>query len=271
MLAGPREGPLVILLHGFPEFWYGWRHQIGALAEAGFRVLAPDQRGYNLSDKPRPLAAYSRDELARDVVGLMDAQGRERAILMGHDWGGAVAWWTALHHPERVERLVALNIPHPVAMARAMRGLEQLRKSWYMGAFQLPWLPEAFLSRNDFTPLLDLLRGSCRRGTFTDAELERYRQAFGQPNALRSMLAWYRAVVQRRSERLPAHEAQAPTLLIWGKRDAALGWQMAQPSVDLCRDARLELIPDAGHFVALDAPRRVNRLTLQFLGQPGAD
>ena len=263
--AGPTDGPLVILLHGFPEFWYGWRHQIGPLAAAGFRVVAPDQRGYNLSDKPRGLAAYSRDVLARDVVGLIDHFGAKRARLVAHDWGGAVAWWTALQHPDRVERLAALNIPHPVAMARALRGLTQLRKSWYIAFFQLPWLPEALLARKGYAPLLSVLKRSCRPGAVSSEDRARYREAFGRPGALHAMLAWYRAVVQRRTERLRSHQVEAPTLLIWGLHDDALGWQMAQPSIELCRDGRLETIEDAGHFVALDAPERVNALLLDFL------
>lgn len=263
--AGPSDGPLVILLHGFPEFWYGWRHQIGPLAAAGFRVVAPDQRGYNLSDKPRGLASYTRDVLARDVVGLIDHFGADRAHLVAHDWGGAVAWWTALQHPERVARLAALNIPHPVAMARALRGLTQLRRSWYIAFFQLPWLPEALLARKGYAPLLSVLTRSCRPGAMSSEERACYREAFGRPGALRAMLAWYRAVVQRQTERLRSRLVEAPTLLIWGLRDDALGWQMAQPSIDLCREGRLEMIEDAGHFVALDAPGRVNALLLDFL------
>ena len=271
VLAGPEEGPLVILLHGFPELWYGWRNQIAPLAEAGFRVVAPDQRGYNLSDKPRGLAAYTRDVLAADVVGLIDALGAEKAILVAHDWGGAVAWWTALQHSERVARLVALNIPHPIAMARALRGSEQIRRSWYIGFFQLPWLPERLLSRRDYSPLLSLLKKSCRPGAVTAEDLEVYRESFGQPGALEGMLSWYRAILQRRSLPLRNRKVRAPTLVIWGKQDKALGWQMAQPSVDLCHDGRLELIGDAGHFPTHDAPGRVNHLILGFLSSPSQE
>src|SRR4051794_28893294 len=138
--AGPGDGPLVILLHGFPEFWYGWRHQIEPLAAAGFRVLVPDQRGYNLSDKPKKIPAYNLDVLARDVVGLIDDAGAARACVVGHDWGGAVAWWLGVKHPERLAKLALLNIPHPLVMRRALRrSSEQRRKSSYMFSFQLPW------------------------------------------------------------------------------------------------------------------------------------
>ena len=262
---GPDDGDLVILLHGFPEFSFGWRKQIPALSQAGYRVWAPDQRGYNLSDKPQGLSHYTRDELASDVVGLMDHLGVPRATLIAHDWGGAVAWWTALKHPERVERLVALNIPHPLAMARALRRPAQLSKSWYMGFFQLPWIPEAALSRKGFAPLLDLMKRSCKPGVFTGEDRALYREAYSQPGAIKAMLSWYRAVAQRRLDPPTSSRIQAPTLLIWGKQDRALGWEMAQPSVDFCQDGRLEFIEDAGHFVALDAPERVNALILDYL------
>src|SRR5471032_562929 len=132
-LDGPANGPLVILLHGFPEFWNAWREQIPALASAGCRVMAPDMRGYNLSDKPRGLQAYRADVLAKDIVGLIDSAGRQTAVIVGHDWGGAVAWSVAMRHPERVSRLVVLNCAHPVAMLRRLRhDRAQLRKSWYI-------------------------------------------------------------------------------------------------------------------------------------------
>ena len=263
--SGPIDGPPLILLHGFPEFWYGWRNQIGPLAQAGYRVIVPDQRGYNLSEKPRGLKNYTQDELAADVVGLMDHLDLPRATLVAHDWGGAVAWWTALKHPDRVERLVALNIPHPLAMSRALRRPAQLCKSWYIGFFQLPWIPEAVLSRGEFAPLLELMTRSCKPGVFTQDERSLYREAYSQPGALKAMLSWYRAVVQRRLTPPRSSKVQAPTLLIWGRGDQALGWEMAQPSVDFCADGRLVFIEDAGHFVALDAPAQVNALLLDFL------
>ena len=265
MVGGPSDGPLALLLHGFPEFWYGWRHQIGPLLEAGFRVVVPDQRGYNTSDKPPHLEDFTRDVLARDVVGLLDAFGAERATLIGHDWGGMVAWWVALQHARRVERLVALNIPHPVVFARALRGARQLLRSWYIMLFQLPRLPEVVLTLRDHAILVGLLRRYTRPGALTDDDLLRYRRAFGQPGAVTAMLGWYRAAVQLKPERLRTREVEAPTLVIWGRDDPALGWEMAEPSTRFCRDGRAVVLEGAGHFVALDAPERVNRLLLDFL------
>lgn len=264
--AGPPEGPPVILLHGFPECWYGWRHQIAPLAEAGYRVVVPDQRGYNLSDKPPGLAAYTRDVLAADVVGLLDHLGVERGLVVGHDWGGAVAWWLACQHPERVARLAVLNLPHPIVFARALRTLRQARRSWYILMFQLPWLPEWLLGRKEAAALVDVLRGGTRRGAITAEELEVYRQAYQQPGALSAMLRWYRAVVRLRSSRLAHPRLSMPTCLIWGKQDTALGWEMAAPSMAFCDDGRLFLLEEAGHFVQHDEPRRVAELLLDFLG-----
>jgi len=137
--AGPADGELVVLLHGFPEPWWGWRNQIPALAASGFRVLAPDQRGYNFSDKPAGRGAYRMDTLARDIVGLIDATGRNRAAVIGHDWGGAIAWWLATYHPDRVRRVAVLNCPHPLVFSRILRrSPAQLLRSWYMFFFQFP-------------------------------------------------------------------------------------------------------------------------------------
>lgn len=145
--AGPADGPLVILLHGFPEYWASWRQQIPILASAGYRVWVPDQRGYNLSDKPAEITAYNLDQLALDVVGLIDAADAEKAFVVGHDWGAAVAWWLGIKHADRLEKLAILNLPHPAVLRRRFRThFSQLRKSWYMFFFQLPWLPERFLS-----------------------------------------------------------------------------------------------------------------------------
>jgi pimeloyl-ACP methyl ester carboxylesterase len=146
--AGPCDGPLVVLLHGFPELSYTWKAQLAALSEAGCFVVAPDQRGYATSDKPEGIRAYHLDELARDTVGLIDHYGREDAVVVGHDWGAAVAWWVALQHPQRVRRLVVMNVPHPTVFERTLRtNLGQLKRSWYMGFFQLPHFPERAITK----------------------------------------------------------------------------------------------------------------------------
>src|SRR3712207_5146322 len=170
--AGPPDGPLAILLHGFPEFWWGWRRQIGPLAAAGLRVVAPDQRGYNLSDKPPGVRAYDLDALADDVLGLADALGRQRFAVVGHDWGGILAWHLAGRDPERVERAAVLNAQHPGTMRGYARARpSQMAKSWYIAFFQLPALPEAMQRAADFAWLRNGLTRTSRPGTFTPEDL----------------------------------------------------------------------------------------------------
>ena len=263
--AGPKDGPMVILLHGFPEFWRGWRHQIPALAEAGFRVVVPDQRGYNLSDKPKGIAAYNLDELAADVIGLMDHVGKEKVFLVGHDWGGAVAWWTANKFPERLKRLVILNVPHHRVMNHNLRTNPiQKRRSWYMRFFQIPWIPEISLRTFNHRQAVHVLKNTSLSGTFSDSDLEAYRTAWGQKGAWTGMLNWYRAAFRYPPKRLASNKIEVPVMMIWGKKDTALGYEMAQPSIDLCVDGRLETIPDATHWVQHEQPEKVNRLMSQF-------
>lgn len=264
-MAGPADGPLVVLLHGFPEFWYGWRYQLSPLAEAGFRVWAPDQRGYNLSDKPGGVAAYAIGHLAADVAALIQTAGRERAIVVGHDWGGAVAWHLAEHFPERIERAIILNVPHPAVMLENLRrNPKQLRRSWYMFFFQLPWLPERLLTFRKGALLARSLRRTSRPGTFSDGDLNRYREAWLQPGAMRGMLNWYRAATRRSFSKAPTSAIRRPTLLVWGARDQFIGREAAQPSIDRCINGKLVFLEDATHWVQHEEPARVNQLMLNF-------
>ncbi|GAB4026527.1 alpha/beta fold hydrolase [Spirosoma koreense] len=259
--AGPANGPLVILLHGFPEFWYGWRHQIEALAEAGFQVWAPDQRGYNLSDKPTGVDAYQIDTLAADVVGLIQAAGRQKAVVVGHDWGAAVAWWTATVYPERVERLVALNVPHPAIMQRfTLRHPGQLLRSWYIGFFQMPWLPEALCRFGNWAMLVRTLQKSSRPDTFNDADFREYRAAWSQPGALTAMINWYRAALRKPPSRRAEVRVKVPTLIIWGVQDQFLKRELAQASLTLCDNGRVVFFEKATHWVQHEEAKRVNEL-----------
>jgi len=273
MEAGPADGTLVILLHGFPEFWYGWRRQIEALAAAGYRVWAPDQRGYNLSDKPPGLHSYRIDTLAADVIGLMDAAGAEKAYLVGHDWGGAVAWWVAAQYPQRLHKLVILNVPHHDILARYIRSdWRQTRRSWYIYFFQLPGLPEWLISLNGFRLFAQTLTKTSRRGTFSEADLEKYREAWGQKNALgqpaiRSMIHWYRALVRKKPVFRPGKRITVPTLLLWGARDAFLLAEMAQASIDRCDQGELIYLEKATHWIQHEEPDRVNAELIRFFGE----
>lgn len=264
--AGPPDGAPVILLHGFPEFWYGWRHQIPALVEGGFRVFAPDQRGYNLSDKPDAISAYNLDELARDVIGLIDSTGHPKVHLIGHDWGAAVAWWTAIYYPDRLDKLAILNVPHTSVMFKALRtNPVQMLRSWYIAFFQIPRLPEFMILSGDAMAGISALLRTSSPGSFTDQDIPHYIHAWKQPGAMTAMLNWYRAIVRYPPPPAADSRIHVPTRIIWGKNDVALTAQMAAQSLEYCNDGQLTMLENATHWVQHDQPERVNHLLLEFL------
>jgi pimeloyl-ACP methyl ester carboxylesterase len=262
--AGPKDGPVVVLLHGFPEFWYGWRRQIEPLAAAGFRVIVPDQRGYNLSSKPYGIAAYALTELVSDVIATADQLGQEKIFLAGHDWGAAVAWSTALLHPQRVAKLAVLNVPHPSAMRKFLSTRpRQLLRSWYIFFFQLPWLPEAFFSAFHFRAGSRSLLRSSRPGTFSAEDLVQYLAAWGQPGALTAMINWYRALF-RTHAKFKTKTVRVPTRILWGERDAFLLTEMAHESLRYCANAELFTFANATHWLQHEEPSRVSELLIDF-------
>ena len=262
--AGPENGDPVVLLHGFPDFWFGWRHQIPALVEAGYRVYVPDRRGVNESDAPEGVSLYSLDDLAADALTVVNHASEEPVPVVGHDWGGAVAWWVATEFPERVERVVAINAPHPVAMERRVfRDPLQTLRSAYMGLFQVPEVPERLLEAADWRLLEAVLTGGTREGAFDDAELYDYRRAWSRTGP-ESLLAPYRAAVRDRPEPPEPHVAP-PAAIMWGLDDPALSNTLADDTADLCEDARTVRFTGAGHWVHREAPEMVNDLLVRFL------
>jgi len=259
------EGPLVVLLHGFPEFWYGWRLQIKALAAAGFRVVAPDMRGYNLSSRPEGVDDYDIEKLAGDVRDLVHERGAESALLAGHDWGGSVAWATAMEHPEVVDRLAILNAAHPRKLSQGLHHPDQLRKSWYFFFFALPDVPDAIVHANNWHFFRHFLHDA--RPAYTTEEMDRYIEAWSQPGAASGMINYYRSSVRTPAKKAEAaiHPIKAPTLVIWGQRDAYLGQELAEPEHDDVPNLeRVERLPDASHWVHHDAADRVNQLLTGF-------
>jgi epoxide hydrolase 4 len=264
---------LVVLLHGFPELWYSWRHQLKELGER-FHVVAPDMRGYNLSDKPPRVEDYSMDHLIDDVTGLIRHFGKERAVVVGHDWGAAVAWGVALKHPEYVSRLVAMQVPPPAAWRKNMT-LRQALHSWYMLFFQLPLIPEWLIGLNDFASLeRSFKNGVGRKGTFTDTDIAVYKKALREPNALTSAVNYYRANFRAlfferergESEDLRDDRVRVPTLMIYGERDQFI---VPETLRDLNRfvDApyREARFKHFGHWIQNEAPREVNAEITSFL------
>jgi pimeloyl-ACP methyl ester carboxylesterase len=269
--AGPAEGPLVILLHGFPEFWYGWRHQIPTLAAAGLHVVAPDMRGYNLSSKPRGVRAYRLDVLCADVKQLIEHFGVERAGVVGHDWGALVAWSFAMAYPERLERLAILNAPHPLRTLAALRTPSQLRKSWYIFFFQLPWLPEALLRAADYAALRRVFATDpLRHDAFSAEDIERYVAACAEPGALTGGINYYRASMRNGLARYRAsvRRIEAPVLVLWGDRDRYINKQLAEPPAEWVPHAAVEHFPDSSHWVQHDKAEAVSQQLVSFLGGP---
>ncbi len=264
------KGPTVVLLHGFPECWWSWRHQLVALSDAGFRVIAPDLRGYGETDKQGP---YDLDTLTRDVCMLIESLGAgPTAHVVGHDWGGAVAWHLGATRPERVEKLVILNCPHPAGITDiAFSSPRQLARSWYMFFFQIPALPEWLLTRNDAAEVVRQLRGvSVDRTNFSAEELRPIRDAIQKPGAAQAMVGWYRAAIsdllKRRGKAAPYETIRAETMLIWGLDDPALGFDdVIPPTRKYVADLRIEPVPHCGHFVHAEQPARVNQLLLDFI------
>jgi pimeloyl-ACP methyl ester carboxylesterase len=268
--AGPATGPVVLLLHGFPETWWSWRHQLQPLADAGLRVIAPDLRGYGETDKQGP---FDVDTLVADVCALIESLGGPRQVkVVGHDWGGALAWHLASTRPEFCERLAVLNCPHPVLLRQALVSRPkwaQIKRSWYMLFFQLPWLPEYLLTRHDAGNLVRMLRAAAiDRTNFGADELRPFRDAIQRPGAVHAMLGWYRAAMRAALVGRNTHSPliTATTLLLWGLGDTALGYDDVVPGTErFASRLTIETIEGCGHFVHAERPDRVNPLLLRFL------
>lgn len=263
--AGEAGQPLLILLHGFPEFWWAWRHQITPLAEAGFHVVVPDMRGYNLSDAPQEISAYTLDTLAADVVGIADVFGADRFHLVGHDWGAVIGWWVAAKYAARLERVVLMDGPHPDVWGRqALKHPTQALRSTYVALFQLPWVPETVLGGFDFAGLKAMMQGSAKQGTFEPGALEHYAEAWAHPGSLTAMLNYYRALRDRTHTEEPARLA-TPTLILWADDDRFLERHVAEAGLTLCDHGRLDVIEGVSHWLHIEQPDRINARIIAWL------
>ena len=263
---------LVILLHGFPEFWYSWQKQLIALSEK-FHVVAPDMRGYNLSDKPSRVEDYRIDKIVADVIGLIDHFGAKQAAIVGHDWGAGVAWAVAQKHPERVSKLAVLQVPL-LAVWRANLSCKQLARSWYMFFFQIPRLPEWLIARQNFRAIERTFQDKVgRENSFTRPDVERYKEAARQPGALTGAINYYRAnfldrlfVRKQTTNKQRDGRVHVPTLFIFGEQDFAIIPETVrglEKYIDA--DYREVRVPDSGHWVQNEAPEEVNAALLEFL------
>ena len=261
---------LALCLHGFPECWYSWRHQLPLLARLGYRAWAPDLRGYGETDRPAAMRDYAIEALMDDVAGLIDAAQPRETVLLAHDWGAVIAWCFAIRRRRPLDRLVVMNLPHPAPFARELRTWKQLRRSWYALFFQLPRLPEALMRAGDYRVIRDAFRGSAiDQSRFPDEVLQVYRDNAARPGALTAMLNYYRAVVRggggERQRKLGYAMIETPTLLLWGEADVALCKETTFGTDQYVRDLTLRYLPRVSHWVQQEAPEAVNAMLEAWL------
>ena len=273
----PEAEDLALLLHGFPEHAISWRYQLPMLARLGYRVWAPNQRGYGQSDRPEGIEAYRLDRLVADVGDLIDVAGARRVVLFGHDWGGAVAWASALTAVRPIDRLVVMNLPHPRIFLRALgSSFRQRLRSWYVLLFQIPRLPEWLLGRRRAKLVADaFVRATENPQNFPPPILEVYRENALQPGALTAMVNWYRAAARtpkaERDAMLGTDRLETPTLMVWGENDMALGKELTFGTDELVTDFTLRYLPSS-HWVNQDMPEETNAIVEAWLsGSPVPD
>lgn len=267
--AGDR---LALCLHGFPESRYSWRHQLPELARLGFRAWAPDLRGYGDTEpKPQDVRAYHIDTLCADVAALIDASGAKSVTLVAHDWGAIIAWTFAARRIRKLDRLVIMNVPHPVCFAEAAkRSPAQRKRSWYVMFFQLPWLPERMLTANDARGVRRAFSEmAIDKSRFPPEVLDHYAANAQKPGAIRGMVNYYRAAFRaRRAFDGPWPVIETPTLIVWGEEDAALGLETLEGTDTQVRDLTIERLPGVSHWVQQEAPETVNAILAGWLNAP---
>jgi pimeloyl-ACP methyl ester carboxylesterase len=259
---------LALCLHGFPELNFSWRYQMPLLAELGYRVWAPNQRGYGASSRPIGVEQYSADRIVADAAALFDASGARKLTLVAHDWGGAIAWMFAINRARPIERLVVMNLPHPICFAEALKHWPQRRRSWYMAAFQLPWLPEAALTARDAAAIRHAFRGmAVDKSRFPADVLDVYAAAAQRPGAATAMVNWYRAAARHRDRMALSNggRVEVPTLLVWGEEDSALGLETLNGTERFVPDLTIRRLPGVSHWVQQEAPEAVNAILADWL------
>jgi epoxide hydrolase 4 len=259
---------LALFLHGFPENSFSWRHQLPLLSRMGYRAWAPDLRGYGGSTRPLGVGAYALEHLLEDVAALIEASRAKEVILVGHDWGALIAWYYAMFGRVPISRLIIMNVPHPALAEKGLRTWRQLKKSWYIFFFQIPWLPEKGLARNQAHAIGRVFRDmAVDKSRFPDEVLRVYRDAASVPGALTAMLNYYRALLRglRRNRRRGTVPIDTPTLMIWGEVDAALGKELTYGTDAHVRNLTLRYLPNVSHWVQQEAPETVNAMIEAWL------
>ncbi len=258
---------LALCLHGFPELHYSWRFQIPLLVEQGYRVWAPNMRGYGGSSKPATVRDYALDHLCADVAALIDASGAEEVTLIAHDWGAIVAWAFAIQKIRPLNRLIIMNVPHPMVGRREIRHWRQLRRSWYIFFFQIPWLPEFLISRRKGEAIRGAFSNMAQdQSNFSDKVLDVFAKAALRPGSLTAMLNYYRALVRHRGVvDLEDRQLDTPTLMIWGEEDSALNIKCTEGTEQWVPNLELHRLSGVSHWVQQEAPEKVNAILRDWL------
>ncbi|CAL4084873.1 unnamed protein product [Meganyctiphanes norvegica] len=261
---GDRGNPLMLCLHGFPEFWFSWRYQLAEFSSK-YWVVAVDMRGYGDSDKPSQCSAYEIEHLVEDIKQMVLELGKEKCILMAHDWGGAIAWRVVNSHPDLFEHHISFNGPHPGAyMEHAKSSFKQMCMSWYMIFFRTPWVPEFWISNNDFEFFGPVFRGEKNNTeAFPNEVIDAYKYNYSKKGALTPPINYYRSIDFNRNDKIS--RTTVPTLIIWGTDDMALGKPMAAYALKWCESAQLKYIEGASHWVQQEEPDKVNSLVWEYL------
>jgi pimeloyl-ACP methyl ester carboxylesterase len=259
------EGNLMLFLHGFPECWYSWRKQIPEFAK-DHHAVALDLRGYNESDKPSESSAYKMSELVADVKGVIEGLGYQRCTLVGHDWGGAIAWNFAYQYPEMLDRLIILNLPHPAKFSQGLLTPQQLLKSWYIFLFQLPYLPEFLIQLDDYKLLETAFKGmAINQEAFSTEDINFYKDAFAKRGAATAAINYYRNILQAGIIEKSWGILEVPTLMIWGEKDTALGKELTYGTEEYVRNLQIRYIPNCSHWVQQEQPDLVNQYIREFI------
>ncbi|HAC65251.1 MAG TPA: epoxide hydrolase [Cyanothece sp. UBA12306] len=260
------EGSLMLMLHGFPEFWYSWRHQIVKFSE-NYCVVAPDLRGYNDSDKPQGKQCYQVTQLIQDIRGIITGLGYKKCILVGHDWGGALAWHFADQYPEMLDQLIVLNIPHPAKFSQGLFTPQQLMRSWYIFFFQIPYLPEFWCRWNDYQMIASAFtKMAIDSSAFSSRDIQAYREAAAKPGALTAAINYYRCIFRGLfNSQKSWRKIAVPTLMIWGENDTALGKELTYGTADYVENFTIKYIPNCSHWVQQEKPQLVNQYISDFL------
>jgi len=260
------EGPLMLMLHGFPEFWYSWRHQIAEFAQ-DYKVVALDLRGYNDSEKPNAVTAYHMSELIKDVKGVIEGLGYENCVLVGHDWGGAIAWSFAYAHPDMLQKLIVMNLPHLAKFQEALtHNPRQMLRSWYIGFFQLPMLPELLFRADGYRAISSAFaERATNKNAFSPEDLDDFKEAAAKPGALTAMINYYRSNLDLIKNAKDWGILKIPTLLLWGEDDFALGKELTYGTETYVQDLQLHYLSHCSHWIQQEQPEQVNQYMRTFL------